>query len=112
MIEVLGGIQTVKAQNFELTARWKWQDRYKHKVAEGFKATALGSTAGEIGSFLNSLSSLLVLWIGMTLILKGEFTLGQLIAFRIISEVLPAHYFNLQGSTKVFKGSTLYGAFV
>ena len=30
LIEVLGGIQTVKAQHFELTARWKWQDRYRN----------------------------------------------------------------------------------
>ena len=35
--EVLGGIQTVKAQHFELTARWKWQDRYRNFVSEGFK---------------------------------------------------------------------------
>ena len=37
LIEVLGGIQTVKAQHFELTARWKWQDRYRNFVNEGFK---------------------------------------------------------------------------
>ena len=85
LIEVLGGIQTVKAQHFELTARWKWQDRYRNFVNEGFKSTALGATSGEIGSFLTSVSSLLVLWVGMWLVLKGEFTLGQLIAFRIIS---------------------------
>ena len=85
LIEVLGGIQTVKAQHFELTARWKWQDRYRHFVSEGFKSVALGATAGEIGKFLNQLSGLLVLWVGMWLILKGDMTLGMLIAFRIIS---------------------------
>ena len=46
---------------------------------------ALGATAGEIGKFLNQLSGLLVLWVGMWLILKGDMTLGMLIAFRIIS---------------------------
>lgn len=85
LIEVLGGIETVKAQHFELTARWKWQDRYRHFVDEGFKSVALGSAAGEIGGFLNQLSGLLVLWVGMWLVLEGNFTLGQLIAFRIIS---------------------------
>ena len=45
----------------------------------------LGTTSGQIGSFLNQLSSLLVLWVGMWLVLKGELTLGMLIAFRIIS---------------------------
>ena len=28
LIEVITGIQTVKAQNFELKARWKWRERY------------------------------------------------------------------------------------
>ena len=70
LIEVLGGIQTVKAQHFELTARWKWQDRYRDFVSEGFKSVVLGTTSGQIGSFLNQLSSLLVLWVGMWLVLK------------------------------------------
>ena len=85
LIEVLGGIQTVKAQHFELTARWKWQDRYRDFVSEGFKGVVLGSTSSQIGSFLNQLSSLLVLWVGMWLVLEGQLTLGMLIAFRIIS---------------------------
>ena len=75
----------MKAQHFELTARWKWQDRYRHFVTEGFKSVALGTTAGEIGKFLNQLSGLLVLWVGMWLVLQGDLTLGMLIAFRIIS---------------------------
>ena len=85
LIEVLGGIQTVKAQHFELTARWKWQDRYRDFVSEGFKSVVLGATSGQIGSFLNQLSGLIVLWVGMWLVLQGELTLGMLIAFRIIS---------------------------
>ena len=94
LIEVIGGIQTVKAQHFELTARWKWQDRYKRYVNEGFKTAALGATSGEIGSFLNQVSGLLVLWVGMWLVLQGEFTLGQLIAFRIISSNVTGLYYS------------------
>ena len=56
LIEVLGGIQTVKAQHFELTARWKWQDRYRNYVDQGFKSVALGTSSGEVGAFLNQLS--------------------------------------------------------
>ena len=73
LIEVLGGIQTVKAQHFELTARWKWQDRYRGFVTEGFKAAVLGTTSGTIGSILNQLSSLLVLWVGMYLVLQESY---------------------------------------
>ena len=107
LIEVIGGIQTVKAQHFELTARWKWQDRYRHFVSEGFKSSALGATAGEIGNFLNQVSGLLVLWVGMFLILQGEFTLGQLIAFRIISGNVTGPLLQLAGLYQGFQGVQL-----
>ena len=107
LIEVIGGIQTVKAQHFELTARWKWQDRYRVFVNEGFKSSALGSTAGEIGNFLNTLSGLLVLWVGMWLVLKGEFTLGQLIAFRIIAGNVTGPLLQLAGLYQGFQGVQL-----
>lgn len=107
LIEVLGGIQTVKAQHFELTARWKWQDRYRHFVDEGFKSTALGATAREIGNFLNQLSGLLVLWVGMWLVLKGDFTLGMLIAFRIISSNVTGPLLQLSGLYQGFQGVQL-----
>ena len=107
LIEVIGGIQTVKAQHFELTARWKWQDRYRHFVSEGFKSVALGATAGEIGNFLNQVSGLLVLWVGMWLVIKGEFTLGQLIAFRIISGNVTGPLLQLAGLYQGFQGVQL-----
>ena len=85
LIETLSGIQTVKAQHFELNSRWKWQERYSGQIAEGFKSVILGSSAGEIGNFLNQLSSLLIIWVGVYQVVNGEISLGQLIAFRIIA---------------------------
>lgn len=85
LIETLSGIQTVKAQHFELNSRWKWQERYSGQIAEGFKSVVLGSSANEIGNFLNQLSSLLIIWVGVYLVVDGNLSLGQLIAFRIIS---------------------------
>ena len=51
LIEVLSGIQTVKAQNSQLTARWKWQDRYKDFVNQGFRAVTVGTFTGQTGGF-------------------------------------------------------------
>lgn len=107
LIEVLGGIQTVKAQHFELTARWKWQDRYREYVDQGFKSVALGSAASEVGNFLNQFSGLLVLWVGMWLILSGNLTLGQLIAFRIISGNVTGPLLQLAGIYQGFQGVQL-----
>ena len=104
LIEVLSGIQTVKAQHFELTARWKWQDRYRDFVSEGFKGAVVGTTSGQIGSFLNQLSSLLVLWVGMWLVLQGDLTLGMLIAFRIISGNVTGPLLQLSSLYQGFQG--------
>ena len=85
VIEVLSAIQTVKAQNVEMVSRWKWQDRYKDVVEEGFKALTVGVISGQVGNLLNTLSGLLILWVGMIQVIEGKLTLGQLIAFRIIA---------------------------
>ncbi|AFY66910.1 peptidase domain-containing ABC transporter [Geitlerinema sp. PCC 7407] len=85
LVEVVGGIQTVKAQNIELRSRWQWQDRYARYVSAGFKTVLTSTTANSLTHFLNQISGLLVLWVGAYLVLKGELTLGQLIAFRIIA---------------------------
>lgn len=85
LVEVMSGIQTVKAQNIELQSRWQWQNRYAQYVSAGFKTVLTSTTAGAFSQFLNQFSSLLLLWVGAYLILQGQLTLGQLIAFRIIA---------------------------
>ncbi|MFM7674125.1 MAG: peptidase domain-containing ABC transporter [Synechococcus sp.] len=85
LVEVLTGIQTVKAQNVEMISRWKWQERYGQYIARTFEKTITGTALNETGQVLQKLSQLMVLWVGAALVLQGELTLGQLIAFRIIS---------------------------
>jgi subfamily B ATP-binding cassette protein HlyB/CyaB len=85
LVEVLTGIQTVKAQNVEMVSRWKWQERYSRYIARTFEKTVTATALNETGQVLQKLSQLMVLWVGASLVLKGELTLGQLIAFRIIS---------------------------
>lgn len=90
LIEMLSGIQTVKAQHGELRSRWKWQDRYQEFVEQGYRSVVLGTSTSQVGSFLNTLSSLLILWVGLRMVLDGQFTLGQLLAFRIIAGYVTA----------------------
>ena len=85
LVEIVSGIQTVKAQNIELRSRWQWQERYARYVSASFDNVLTSTTASTISNFLNKLSSLLLLWVGALLVLQGQLTLGQLIAFRIIA---------------------------
>ncbi|VEP16466.1 Peptidase C39 [Hyella patelloides LEGE 07179] len=85
LVEVLNGIETVKSQNIELKTRMAWQERYGHFISAGFKAVKLSAVNSSLNSFLNKLSTLLVLWVGAYLVLQSKLTLGELIAFRIIA---------------------------
>jgi ATP-binding cassette subfamily B protein len=85
LVEVITGIQTVKAQNVEMISRWKWQSLYSKYINRAFEKTVTGTALTETSQVLQKLSQLLVLWVGATLVLKGEMSLGQLIAFRIIA---------------------------
>ena len=85
LVEVLTGIQTVKAQNVEMISRWKWQDRYGRYISRTFEKTISGTALSQTSQVLQKISQLLVLWVGASMVLANELTLGQLIAFRIIS---------------------------
>ena len=85
LVEILTGVQTVKAQNVETVSRWKWQDIYSGFISRSFDKTITSTALGQTSQVLQQLSQLLVLWIGASLVLKGQMSLGQLIAFRIIS---------------------------
>ena len=85
LVEVLTGIQTVKSQNVEMISRWTWQERYGKYISRSFEKTITGTALSQTSQVLQKISQLLVLWVGASLVLSGDLTLGQLIAFRIIS---------------------------
>ncbi len=107
LVESLSGIQTVKAQNIELRTRWKWQERYAEYVSAGFNTVLTSTAANSTSNFLNKLSALLVLWVGAYLVLKGQLTLGQLIAFRIISGYVTAPILRLAQLWQNFQETAL-----
>jgi len=85
LVEVLTGIQTVKAQNVEMVSRWRWQEFYSQYIARTFEKTITGTALNQASQVLKKTSPLMVLWIAPSMVLSGDLTLGQLIAFRIIS---------------------------
>ena len=107
LVEIMTGIQTVKAQNIELKSRWEWQERYARYVGTGFKTVITKTLASSSSQFLNKLSQLLVLWVGAYLVLQGDLTLGQLIAFRIISGYVTSPILRLANLWQNFQQTAL-----
>ncbi len=107
LIESLNGVQTIKAQNAENSIRWEWQKRYSAFMSESFRTVLIGVSSGTVGSFLSQLTGLLTLWVGAFLVINGELTIGQLIAFRIISGYVVGPLLNLATSWQSFQGVAL-----
>ena len=76
-------------------------------VNQGFRAVTVGTISGQTGGFLTQLSSLMVIWVGMIEILNGNLTLGQLIAFRIISGNVTGPLLQLSTLWQGFQGVQL-----
>ena len=85
LVEILTSIQTVKSQNIETISRWRWQEFYSKYISRNFEKLISGTILIQTGQILQKISQLLVLWVGSTLVFSGNLTLGQLIAFRVIS---------------------------
>ena len=107
LVESLSGVQTIKAQNAENNVRWQWQRRYSAYMSEQFRSILIGVSAGTIGSFLTQLTGLLTLWVGAYLVIQGDLTVGELIAFRIISGYVVGPLLNLATSWQSFQGVAL-----
>ena len=85
LVEVLNGVQTVKAQNLELRSRWEWSARYAKFMTASFNTVLTQTASSSISTFLNKLSGLALLWVGAYLVIDGQLSVGGLIAFRIIA---------------------------
>ena len=103
LVEALNGVQTIKAQNAEVNMRWRWQRNYSAFMSENFRTLLISVSSGTVGTFLNELTGLLTLWVGAFLVISGDLTIGQLIAFRIISGYVVSPLLRLATSWQSFQ---------
>ena len=103
LIETITGVQTLKAGNIEQSSRWEWQKRYAGYVSAGFHAVLTSTAMNSATTLLSRLGDLAVLWYGAVLVIRGELTLGQLIAFRIIAGYVTTPLMRLAQSWQSFQ---------
>ncbi|MBI4006042.1 MAG: type I secretion system permease/ATPase [Gammaproteobacteria bacterium] len=84
LVETINGIETLKASAVEPQSRRRWEEQLAEYIRASFKATNLGNITGQTASFINKLTILLILWIGARLVINGELSVGQLVAFNML----------------------------
>ena len=85
LIEALNGVRTVKSMSVEKSVRWNWEELLNKEIKQSYRGQILGIKLQVISSTIDTISSTGLLWLGASLVISGEFTIGQLFAFNMLS---------------------------
>ncbi|WP_310487316.1 peptidase domain-containing ABC transporter [Chamaesiphon sp. VAR_69_metabat_338] len=85
LIEALNGVRTVKSMSVEKSVRWQWEERLNKEIKQSFRSQMVGLKLGAVSSAIDTISSTALTWVGAALVISGEFTIGQLFAFNMLS---------------------------
>ena len=86
LVEAVGGVETVKAMAIEPQMQRRWEEQLAGYVDASFGAGNLGNWASQIVTWISKLSSGAILWFGAHAVMRGELTVGELVAFNMLSQ--------------------------
>lgn len=85
LVEIINGMETVKSSAVEPHLERRWEEQLAEYVRVSFRATNLGNISSQIAGLINKVSTVLILWIGARLVIDGQLTVGQLVAFNMLA---------------------------
>lgn len=85
LVESIAGAETLKSMAVEPQMQRRWEEQLAGFVTASFKANNLGNIASQVASMINKIVTVLILWVGATLVIAGSLSVGQLIAFNMIA---------------------------
>ena len=85
LVETVTAIDTVKATAVE--PRWcrKWEEQLAAYVKAAFRASMVANWAGNGVSLVGKLVTVCTMWLGARLVIDGELSVGQLVAFNMLA---------------------------
>jgi subfamily B ATP-binding cassette protein HlyB/CyaB len=85
LVESVNGIRTLKSLSMEPRWQRQWEGRLAAYVSTGMRTRSLGILAGQSAALVNKLTVVGILWVGAGLVMRGELSVGQLVAFNMIA---------------------------
>ncbi|RBH52712.1 MULTISPECIES: type I secretion system permease/ATPase [Pseudomonas] len=85
LVETINGIDTLKSMAVEPQITRKWDNQLAAYVAAGFKTQTLSTIANESVSLIGKLVTVATLWLGARLVIDGQLSVGQLVAFNMLA---------------------------
>jgi len=90
LVESVTGVETLKAMAVEPQMQRRWEEQLAGYVAASFRVLSLGNTASQSVQLVSKLVTAAVLYFGAKLVISGDLTVGELVAFNILANRVSA----------------------
>jgi ATP-binding cassette, subfamily B, bacterial HlyB/CyaB len=85
LVESVSGVETLKAMAVEPQMQRRWEEQLAGYVRSSFQVLTLGNWASQSVQFVSKIVLALTLYFGAHLVIDGNLTVGQLIAFNMLA---------------------------
>jgi subfamily B ATP-binding cassette protein HlyB/CyaB len=85
LVETISGIDTVKAMAVEPHWTRKWDNQLAAYVSSSFKTATVGTFANSGVTLISKFVTVATMYVGARLVIDNQITVGQLIAFNMLS---------------------------
>jgi ATP-binding cassette, subfamily B, bacterial HlyB/CyaB len=85
LVESVSGVETLKSMAVEPQMQRRWEDQLAGYVTASFKVLSLANTASQLVQLVNKLMTAGVLYFGARLVISGDLSVGELVAFNILA---------------------------
>jgi subfamily B ATP-binding cassette protein HlyB/CyaB len=86
LVEAVSAAETVKSMAVEPQFTRRWDTQLAAYVAAGFRVTSLSNVGQQLIQYVGKLVTLATLYFGAKLVIQGKLSVGELIAFNMMSQ--------------------------
>ena len=90
LVESVSGVETVKSMALEPVMQRRWEEQVAAYVTASFRVVGVGMLATQTATLINKVTTVLILFLGAQLVIANRMTVGELVAFNMISSQLAA----------------------
>jgi subfamily B ATP-binding cassette protein HlyB/CyaB len=90
LVEAVSGVETVKAMAVEPQFIKRWETQLAAYVSAGFRVSQLGNVGQQLIQLVGKLVTLATLFFGAKLVIDGKLSVGELVAFNMMSQRVSA----------------------
>jgi ATP-binding cassette, subfamily B, bacterial HlyB/CyaB len=85
LVESVTGIETLKAMAVEPQMQRRWEEQLAGYVSASFRVLSLGNTASQLVQLVSKVVTTAILYFGARLVIDGNLSVGELVAFNILA---------------------------